>query len=90
MNRCVTILDIMNMNVKLVGSGGGLAYSTLGSTHLAIEDVALMRTIPNMTVLSPCDAYDVGEALKMAVGIEGPVYIRMTRQARGDHRKAQP
>ncbi len=75
-------IGYMNMNVKLVGSGGGLAYSTLGSTHQAIEDVALMRTIPNMTILSPCDAYDVEEALRQAVSIKGPVYIRMPRQAR--------
>lgn len=72
----------MNMNVKLIGSGGGLAYSTLGSTHQAIEDVALMRTIPNMTIFSPCDGTDVSEALKMAVETEGPVYIRMPRQPR--------
>ena len=75
-------IGYMNMNVKLVGSGGGLAYSTLGSTHQAVEDVALMRTIPNMTIFSPCDAYDVKEALRMAVEIKGPVYIRMPRQAR--------
>ncbi len=75
-------IGYMNMNVKLVGSGGGLAYSTLGSTHQAIEDVALMRTIPNMTILSPCDAYDVREALRLAVSIKGPVFIRMPRQAR--------
>ncbi len=75
-------IGYMNMNVKLVGSGGGLAYSTLGSTHQAIEDVALMRTIPNMTILSPCDGTDVREALKMAVETEGPVYIRMPRQPR--------
>ncbi len=72
----------MNMNVKLVGSGGGLAYSTLGSTHQAVEDIALMQTIPNMTILSPCDACDIKAALKMAVEINGPVYIRMPRQAR--------
>ena len=75
-------IGYMNMNVKLVGSGGGLAYSTLGSTHQAIEDIALMRTISNMTILSPCDAYDVKEALRLAVSIKGPVYIRMPRQAR--------
>lgn len=83
----------MNMNVKLVGSGGGLAYSTLGSTHQAVEDIALMQTIPNMTILSPCDAYDVKEALKMAVEIKGPVYIRMPRQAReviADKRSVMP
>lgn len=72
----------MNTNVKIVGSGGGLAYSTLGSTHQAIEDVALMRTIPNMTILTPCDGYDVKQALKFAVEINGPVYIRMPRQPR--------
>jgi transketolase len=75
-------LGYMNMNVKLVGSGGGLAYSTLGSTHQAIEDVALMRTIPNMKIFSPCDGEDVREVLKMAVETEGPVYIRMPRQPR--------
>ncbi len=75
-------IGYMNMNVKLVGSGGGLAYSTLGSTHQAIEDVALMRTIPNMTILSPCDAYDIEAALRQAVSIKGPVYIRMPRQTR--------
>lgn len=75
-------IGYMNMNVKLVGSGGGLAYSTLGSTHQAMEDVALMRTVPNMTIFSPCGADDVKVALEMAVEIEGPVYIRMPRQAR--------
>lgn len=75
-------IGYMNMNVKLVGSGGGLAYSTLGSTHEALEDVALMRTIPNMTILSPGDSYEVEQALKMAIQIKGPVYIRMPRQAR--------
>ena len=80
----------MNSNVKIVGSGGGLAYSTLGSTHQAVEDVALMRTIPNMTIFAPCDAYDVKMALRFAVERKGPVYIRMPRQPReiiSDERK---
>lgn len=74
----------MNMNVKIVGSGGGLAYSTLGSTHEAVEDIALMRTIPNMTILVPGDAYEVERSLELAFEIEGPVYIRMPRQPRLD------
>ena len=73
-----------NMNVKIVGSGGGLAYSTLGSTHEAIEDIALMRTIPHMTILVPGDGYEVDAAVRAAVSHEGPVYIRMPRQARED------
>lgn len=83
-------IGYMNSNVKVVGSGGGLAYSTLGSTHQAIEDVALMRTIPNMTILVPCDAYDVKQALRLAVENKGPFYIRMPRQPReiiSDERK---
>lgn len=77
-------LGYMNSNVKIVGSGGGLAYSTLGSTHIAIEDVALMRTVPNLTILAPGDAGEVEAALERAMEIIGPVYIRMPRQPRGE------
>lgn len=77
-------IGYVNMNVKIVGSGGGLAYSTLGSTHEAVEDIAVMRTIPNMMILTPGDAYEVEAALKEAVKHVGPVYIRMPRQARED------
>jgi transketolase len=75
-------LGYMNTNVKIVGSGGGLAYSTLGSTHIALEDIALMNTVPNLTIFSPGDADEVSFALEQAIEIEGPVYIRMPRQAR--------
>lgn len=74
----------VNMNVKIVGSGGGLAYSTLGSTHETIEDIAVMRTIPHLTIFTPCDGYEVEQAIRKAIEIEGPVYIRMPRQARED------
>lgn len=77
-------IGYVGMNVKIVGSGGGLAYSTLGSTHEALEDVALMRTIPHMAVLCPGDGYEVAESLRWAVASDGPVYIRMPRQARED------
>lgn len=75
-------LGYMNNNVKIVGSGGGLAYSTLGSTHIAVEDIALMRTIPNLVILAPGDAGEVEFALEQALTIQGPVYIRMPRQPR--------
>jgi transketolase len=74
----------VNLNVKIVGSGGGLAYSTLGSTHETIEDIAVMRTIPHLTIFTPCDGYEVEQALRKAIEIDGPVYIRMPRQARED------
>lgn len=72
----------MHTNVKLVASGGGLAYSTLGSTHMALEDVALMRTVPNLVVLCPGDADEVEFCLEEAIKIDGPVFIRMPRQAK--------
>ena len=77
-------IGYVEMNVKIVGSGGGLAYSTLGSTHEALEDIALMRTVPHMAILCPGDGYEVEEALRWAVASEGPVYLRMPRQARED------
>lgn len=75
-------LGYADTNVKIVGSGGGLAYSTLGSTHIAVEDIALMRTIPHLTILAPGDADEVEFALEQALMIDGPVYIRMPRQKR--------
>jgi len=73
-----------NMNVKLVGSGAGLAYSTLGSSHEAIEDISVIRTIPNIIILAPGDGYEVAQALKLAINHTGPVYIRMPRHSLED------
>lgn len=75
-------LGYMNSKVVIVGSGGGLAYSTLGSTHIAMEDVGLMRSIPHLTILAPGDGDEVEFCLEQALAADGPVYIRMPRQAR--------
>ncbi len=75
-------LGYMKTNVVIVGSGGGLAYSTLGSTHIAVEDVGLMRSVPHLTVLAPGDADEVSFSLEQALAVDGPVYIRMPRQSR--------
>jgi transketolase len=64
-------------NVKLVGVGGGVSYGYLGPTHHAIEDVALMRALPGMTVLTPGDPGEAARATRAALGIEGPVYLRL-------------
>ena len=69
-----------NRDVVLIGSGGGLAYSTLGSSHEAIEDISLMRTIPNMVILAPGDGNEIEQALRLAIAHDGPVYLRMPRQ----------
>jgi transketolase len=64
-------------NVKLVGVGGGLSYGYLGPTHHAIEDLALMRVLPGMTVLAPADPAEARRAARAAAAIEGPVYLRL-------------
>src|SRR5262245_24990847 len=64
-------------NVRLIGAGGGAVYAPLGPTHLAVDDIALMRTIPNMTILSPCDAVEMEELMPGTVRRNGPIYIRL-------------
>ncbi|HBG02210.1 MAG TPA: transketolase, partial [Firmicutes bacterium] len=66
-------------NVKLVGSSYGFSDFGDGATHQALEDVAIMRAIPNMTILSPMDPAEVEEAVTLARQIEGPVYLRISR-----------
>jgi transketolase len=64
-------------NVRLIGSGGGLVYAPLGPTHMAIEDLALMRALPNMTVIAPADAREMRRMMLLVEHHPGPVYIRL-------------
>ncbi|MFC1990734.1 transketolase family protein [Chloroflexota bacterium] len=68
-----------NLPVKVVGIGAGVDYSTLGPTHHALEDIALMRSLPGMTILSPSDDVMAAACAKMTYEIPGPVYIRLDR-----------
>lgn len=70
---------IGKLNVKIMGSSSGLSDFGDGATHQAVEDVALMRAIPNMTVLVPCDGIETRKAVKAAAEMNGPVYIRVCR-----------
>jgi transketolase len=72
-------ISIGRLNVKICGSSCGLSDYGDGSTHQAIEDVALMCAVPKMTVLTPADAAEVREAVRAAAAIPGPVYIRVNR-----------
>lgn len=72
-------ISIGKLNVKICGSSCGLSDYGDGSTHQAIEDVAIMCAIPNMTVLTPVDATEVRLAVRTAAAIQGPVYIRVNR-----------
>jgi transketolase len=67
------------LNVKVVGSSAGLSDYGDGSTHQTVEDIAIMRAIPNMTVLVPADAVETAKMTRAAAAIEGPVYLRITR-----------
>lgn len=69
------------LNVKIVGSHGGLSVGEDGATHQCIEDYALMRVIPNMAVLSPCDANEMRHAVRALLNYEGPAYLRLGRLA---------
>ncbi|MBN2139892.1 MAG: transketolase [Desulfovibrionaceae bacterium] len=67
------------VRVRLIGNGGGLVYAPLGSTHLAIEDIALMRCLPNMTVVCPCDEKEMERFMPQSVDWPGPIYIRLAK-----------
>lgn len=70
-------LGYMRQNVKMVGRNGGFTYADLGSTHHSLEDYAIMRTIPGMTVLAPQDAGEIQGAVTAMLRHEGPVYMRI-------------
>jgi transketolase len=74
-----TSIAYPNLNVKIIATGGGLSYGTLGSTHMAIEDISLIRAMPNMTVIVPADAVETVSMIKEAVRHNGPIYIRFGR-----------
>jgi len=71
-------LGYMKFNVKIVGSSAGFAMGMSGNTHYANEDIAVMRAIPNMTVISPADASEAYLTAFVAANSEKPAYIRLT------------
>ena len=66
-----------NKNVKIIGQGSGLSLSSLGYTHHTTEDVALLNTLPNLTILSPATPIQTAECIRLAYENEGPVYVRI-------------
>jgi transketolase len=82
-------LCYQNLPVTIVGIGGGVNYSTLGATHHAQEDVAIASTIPNLSVIAPCDPNEVEAATRWcAVQKRGPVYLRLGKAGEPDLSKA--
>ncbi|MBS6677903.1 MAG: transketolase family protein [Clostridiales bacterium] len=72
-------IAIGKLNVKICGSSSGLSDFGDGATHQCVEDMAIFRAIPNMTVLCPADANETVEAVKVMAEIQGPCYIRLNR-----------
>lgn len=79
-----------NLDVIIVGVGAGLSYATLGGTHHACEDIAFLRALPHMTVICPGDAWEVRAALRAALKIKGPVYIRLGKKGEPKVHKEVP
>jgi transketolase len=77
--QLVLDLGLHNVKVRLIGSGGGLVYAPLGPTHLAIDDIAILRAIPNMTIVAPADADEMRRLMPLTVDYPGPLYIRLAK-----------
>jgi transketolase len=74
-----TDICYQNLNCKIIATHGGISFGTAGSTHNAQEDVAIMRSFPNMTVIVPADGIETANAVRACVDHPGPVYIRVGR-----------
>lgn len=74
-----TTISYNNVNVKIIGAHAGISVGPDGATHQALEDIGLMRLIPNMIVIAPCDAIEARKATLVAAKHNGPVYIRLGR-----------
>jgi len=72
-------LCLHDLPVRLIANGGGLVYAPLGPTHLAIEDIAIMRALPNMTVTAVCDAKEMVRLMECTLDWPHPIYIRLAK-----------
>src|SRR5258705_3184482 len=72
-------LCLHDLPVRLIGNGGGLVYAPLGPTHLAIEDMAIMRALPNMAVVAVCDAAEMKSFMDVSLDWPHPIYIRLAK-----------
>ncbi len=82
--RCLDMIRITlcysNANVKIGGAHGGISVGPDGATHQAMEEISILRSIPNMRLIVPCDYWETRKATLAAAAVEGPVYIRFGRE----------
>lgn len=92
--RCLEQIKIdicyHNLPVVIVGTGAGLSYAALGPTHHSCEDIGMLRLLPNMSVVCPCDPIEVKLALRQALHSDGPVYIRLGKKGEPSVHKEEP
>lgn len=77
LEQVVVDVALHDLPVRLIASGGGMVYAPLGPTHQAIDDFALMRAIPNMSVVAPADPLEVRQVVDALAGLAGPAYVRL-------------
>jgi transketolase len=68
-------------NVKIIGVSGGVSYGALGTSHHSLQDIAVMRAIPGIVIVLPCDVFQTKKLTEFLAEYEGPVYVRMGRNA---------
>jgi transketolase len=79
-----------NLPVTFIGDGAGVVYSTLGTSHQCTEDIAALRALPNMRILSPADAQEMTACMALAFRADGPVYVRMGKADLGAVHETPP
>lgn len=79
-----------NLDVKIIGIGGGFSYGTLGATHSVLEEVAILRALPHMTVLCPADLLSTEELTLKSYQSDGPTYIRTSKIDKGQVYSQKP
>lgn len=72
-------LCLQDLPVRLIANGGGAVYAPLGPTHLAVEDIAIMRALPNMAIVAPCDAEEMKRFMATTLDWPHPIYIRLAK-----------
>lgn len=72
-------LCLHDLPVRLIANGGGIVYAPLGPTHLAVEDIAILRALPNMTIIAPCDAEEMKRLIPLTLDWPHPIYIRLAK-----------
>lgn len=74
-----------NANVKIVGVGTGFMYGPYGRTHHGLEDIGIMRTLPNLTIFSPADIFETDRVVNLSLKLKNPCYIRLGRAEKNIH-----